>query len=412
MQAEMKAEVSQEAALVAENTAPGGEKLLTLDEMITQFSNPQTHENAAQAQMDPFSAMKATLEANQIPQTTKTEAPAPQAEIPAPQSEVPVATVATPQEASTTPEATPATNLSSPENKLNTEVPLSPAHESLGATPSLQTPNFETIKAEPTTPAETPNLAGGINLDQLTAMGTSPLSNPTLYPQTVTAQATAAKPSLKVAFLAGFAVLALSGVFFIKYQDVVMDLFAGTKPNTTITTLEPEHNAPALLTGEQLGTENEETSPEAESILPSEPIEVEGNFGEEEGAIQTIDLREEGEPTASENETSPEENQPSEALQEEKPENDALGAVEGLVGPLNNNDLLKQEIAAYQSKGQNLKEQGIAQNKKTMMKYGLAVEKSSQKLLDELANGGNIDISRWSAEKAQLDDYLAKATNA
>lgn len=411
MQAEIKPEASQEAALVAENTAPGGEKLLTLDEMITQFSNPQTHENAAQAQMDPFSAMKATLEADQAPQATKTEAPTPQREIPAPQSEVPVATVA-PQEGNTISETTPATNLSNLENKLNTEAPLSPAHESLGATPSLQTPNFETIKAEPTTPAETPNLAGGINLDQITAMGTSPLSNPTPYPQTVTAQAPAAKPSLKVAFLAGFAVLALSGVFFIKYQDVVMDLFADTKPNTTITTLEPEHNAPALLTGEQLGTGNEETSPEADPLLPSEPIEVEGNFGEEEGAIQTIDLREEGEPTASENETSPEENQPSEALQEEKPENDALGAVEGLVGPLNNNDLLKQEIAAYQSKGQNLKEQGIAQNKKTMMKYGLAVEKSSQKLLDELANGGNIDISRWSAEKAQLDDYLAKATNA
>lgn len=47
-----------------------------------------------------------------------------------------------------------------------------------------------------------------------------------------------------------------------------------------------------------------------------------------------------------------------------------------------------------------------------MMKYGLAVEKETQKLLDQLANGENIDISMWSDKKLILDDYLDKATNA
>lgn len=47
-----------------------------------------------------------------------------------------------------------------------------------------------------------------------------------------------------------------------------------------------------------------------------------------------------------------------------------------------------------------------------MMKYGLAVEKEAQKLLDQLANGENIDISTWSDQKVKLDDYLDKATNA
>lgn len=46
-----------------------------------------------------------------------------------------------------------------------------------------------------------------------------------------------------------------------------------------------------------------------------------------------------------------------------------------------------------------------------MIKYGLAVEKESEKILDRLANGENIDISIWSELKSQLDDYLTKATN-
>lgn len=93
-------------------------------------------------------------------------------------------------------------------------------------------------------------------------------------------------------------------------------------------------------------------------------------------------------------------------------QNDALGAVEGLVGPINNADLLKQEVSSYQKKGQELREAGTAQNKRVMIKYGLAVEKEAQKVLDELANGGNIDISKRSELKSQLDDYLAKASNA
>jgi hypothetical protein len=54
---------------------------------------------------------------------------------------------------------------------------------------------------------------------------------------------------------------------------------------------------------------------------------------------------------------------------------------------------------------------GTAQNKRIMIKYGLAVEKEAQKILDNLANGGNIDISTWSSLKTKLDGYLAKASN-
>ncbi len=90
---------------------------------------------------------------------------------------------------------------------------------------------------------------------------------------------------------------------------------------------------------------------------------------------------------------------------------DPLSSVESLVGPINNNDVIKQEITEYQRKGTELKEMGTAQNKRIMIKYGLAVEKEAQKILDDLANGGNIDISTWSSLKTKLDGYLEKASN-
>lgn len=88
-----------------------------------------------------------------------------------------------------------------------------------------------------------------------------------------------------------------------------------------------------------------------------------------------------------------------------------MSSVESLVGPINNNDVIKQEITEYQRKGTKLKETGTVQNKRIMIKYGLAVEKEAQKILDDLANGGNIDISTWSSLKTKLDGYLAKASN-
>jgi len=48
---------------------------------------------------------------------------------------------------------------------------------------------------------------------------------------------------------------------------------------------------------------------------------------------------------------------------------DPLSSVESLVGPINNNDVIKQEITEYQRKGTELKEMGTAQNKRIMIKY-------------------------------------------
>lgn len=169
-----------------------------------------------------------------------------------------------------------------------------------------------------------------------------------------------------------------------------------------------EHNAAelsgTLTTGDQLISE---TDSELLTEFPS--LDIESLPSEEpESDIQMIDLSGE----ASDLSTSQNSESQNPELVNSGETVDPLGAVEGLVGPIDNAELMKQEIMTYQQKGLELKEMGTSQNKRTMMKYGLAVEKEAQKLLDQLANGENIDISTWSAQKIILDDYLVKATNA
>ncbi len=152
---------------------------------------------------------------------------------------------------------------------------------------------------------------------------------------------------------------------------------------------------------------------EEDTFESLEEITLDELSSDEEKEIPLIDLSS-GEATTSN--TSGDTSLPSlPENQNQNPESgtvDPLGAVEGLVGPINNNDVIKQEVLEYQQKGQSLKEQGSAQAKKTMMKYGLAVEKEATDLLNTLANGGNITISERSALKLKLDNYLQTANNA
>ena len=90
---------------------------------------------------------------------------------------------------------------------------------------------------------------------------------------------------------------------------------------------------------------------------------------------------------------------------------DALNSVEDLVGPVNSNDVLGQEIELYRQKAQQIADTGRVQNVRMMVKWGTAVAKQVEKIQQELANGGNMTISEWNQKKAELDISLAKATN-
>ena len=258
---------------------------------------------------------------------------------------------------------------------------------------------------------------------------TNPLTNPTAYP---TVQATGNDGLMKkvLAGVGGVVLVALAGVMvYIKYP-----LMFGSggdtpqQPTTQSGTLQPQL---ALNTsGDQAdhfaaGQEGENTDQDTVTTLntgdnqsldgAASEVEVTSPIQEEE--VEDVVL---GDDTQnSQNTTGESEGQniatPSENTQESSNGNtqapDALNSVEDLVGPVNSNDVLGQEIELYRQKAQQIADTGRAQNVRMMVKWGTAVAKQVEKIQQELANGGNMTISEWNQKKAELDISLAKATN-
>ena len=258
---------------------------------------------------------------------------------------------------------------------------------------------------------------------------TNPLTNPTAYP---TVQAAGNDGMMKkiLAGVGGVVLVALAGVMvYIKYP-----LMFGSggdtpqQPTTQSGTLQPQL---ALNTsGDQAdhfaaGQEGENTDQDTVTTLntgdnqtldgAASEVEVTSPIQEEE--VEDVVL---GDDTQnSQNTTGESEGQniaaPSENTQESLSGNtqapDALNSVEDLVGPVNSNDVLGQEIELYRQKAQQIADTGRAQNVRMMVKWGTAVAKQVEKIQQELANGGNMTISEWNQKKAELDISLAKATN-
>ena len=258
---------------------------------------------------------------------------------------------------------------------------------------------------------------------------TNPLTNPTAYP---TIQAAGNDGMMKkiLAGVGGVVLVALAGVMvYIKYP-----LMFGSggdtpqQPTTQSGTLQPQL---ALNTsGDQAdhfaaGQEGENTDQDTVTTLntgdnqsldgAASEVEVTSPIQEEE--VEDVVL---GDDTQnSQNTTGESEGQniatPLENTQESSNGNtqapDALNSVEDLVGPVNSNDVLGQEIELYRQKAQQIADTGRAQNVRMMVKWGTAVAKQVEKIQQELANGGNMTISEWNQKKAELDISLAKATN-
>lgn len=371
-------------------------KLLNLDEMISHFSGKE-HIASVQATMDPFSAMKATLEAQHQEKSQSKEYYEDQA-TPDLISQAGLQIIQGNQEASSTPET---------ENQIPqpwTEISPRKMKEM-----PIQTLNLDTmIATEQAIPSEvqTPVI-------QQTLMSKGPLSNSTFsYPQLSTAPKKKQRKGISI-LLVSVLVLLIGGVAIMRYPDLFSFSWENS-PTIPIISNEKEHSsAPEqiLLTGVEntellSGNQEQDIFESLEEITLQEPP-----LDEEEIPLIDLSSWEETPSTSSGNFS-------SSSLPGIQNQNiatgsvDPLGAVESLVGPINNNDFLKQELLEYQQKGQYLKEQGSAQEKRTMMKYGLAVEKEATRLLNTLANGENITISEWSALKLKLDNYLQTANNA
>ena len=258
---------------------------------------------------------------------------------------------------------------------------------------------------------------------------TNPLTNPTAYP-TVQAAGNDGLMKKVLAGVGGVVLVALAGVMvYIKYP-----LMFGSggdtpqQPTTQSGTLQPQLALNA--SGDQAdhfaaGQEGENTDQDTVTTLntgdnqsldgAASEVEVTSPIQEEE--VEDVVL---GDDTQnSQNTTGESEGQniatPSENTQESSNGNtqapDALNSVEDLVGPVNSNDVLGQEIELYRQKAQQIADTGRAQNVRMMVKWGTAVAKQVEKIQQELANGGNMTISEWNQKKAELDISLAKATN-
>ena len=260
---------------------------------------------------------------------------------------------------------------------------------------------------------------------------TNPLTNPTAYP---TVQAAGNDGMMKkiLAGVGGVVLVALAGVMvYIKYP-----LMFGSggdtpqQPTTQSGTLQPQL---ALNTsGDQAdhfaaGQEGENTDQNSlvswdvvsNQTTDNSGTEVEVNTPVQEEEVEDVVLGgdEEASPASGENSVS---GLNTVSEQQKKTENttlsgdsapDALNSVEDLVGPVNSNDVLGQEIELYRQKAQQIADTGRAQNVRMMVKWGTAVAKQVEKIQQELANGGNMTISEWNQKKAELDISLAKATN-
>ena len=260
---------------------------------------------------------------------------------------------------------------------------------------------------------------------------TNPLTNPTAYPTVQTAGNDGLMKKV-LAGVGGVVLVALAGVMvYIKYP-----LMFGSggdtpqQPTTQSGTLQPQL---ALNTsGDQAdhfaaGQEGENTDQNSlvswdvvsNQATDNSGTEVEVNTPVQEEEVEDVVLGgdEEASPVSGENSVS---GLNTVSQQQQKTENttlsgdsapDALNSVEDLVGPVNSNDVLGQEIELYRQKAQQIADTGRAQNVRMMVKWGTAVAKQVEKIQQELANGGNMTISEWNQKKAELDISLAKATN-
>ena len=260
---------------------------------------------------------------------------------------------------------------------------------------------------------------------------TNPLTNPTAYP-TVQAAGNDGLMKKVLAGVGGVVLVALAGVMvYIKYP-----LMFGSggdtpqQPTTQSGTLQPQlalntsgDQADHFAAGQE-GENTDQNSLVSWDVVSNQAtdktgteVEVTTPVQEEEVEDVVLGGDEEASPASGENSVS---GLNTVSEQQKKTENttlsgdsapDALNSVEDLVGPVNSNDVLGQEIELYRQKAQQIADTWRAQNVRMMVKWGTAVAKQVEKIQQELANGGNMTISEWNQKKAELDISLAKATN-
>ena len=361
--------------------------------------------SAPHAEMDPFDAMRATLNQN-VTQNIEEPAVAPVNE--------PIQEVAPSMPVQESP------TIESIQAPVQEEA-VAPQLEPVAGKP-IGMLSLDEMIAQPV-----PTVAPTMNLDSMMDVSApDPLSNPVAYPPIgqPQSQATDSATTKLVAILGSFAlVIAVGFMAILKYPQEIQKIFginSDSSANVQVSefTGDQEHGSAELtgnlLTGDNLDqdlslTGSEEGTDIGEVTLDENQAETwddvqEVVLGGEDSSQETAEADQKSDSSQSSTSDLGTSTSSDQAV-------DALGAVEEIVGEVGANETLTQQIESFKLKAQQMADTGKAQGDRMMIKYGIYVVNQVKKVQEDIANGQKMSIAERNSLKSELELSLAKGQN-
>ena len=362
--------------------------------------------SAPHAEMDPFDAMRATLNQN-VTQNIEEPAVAP---------------------------------VNEPIQELVPSVPVqeSPTIESIQAPVQEEAvvPQLEPVAEKPIgmlsldemIAQPVPTVAPTMNLDSMMDVSAlDPLSNPVAYPPITQPQSQATNSGMTklVAILGSVAlVIAVWFMAILKYPQEIQKIFginSDSPANVQVSefTGDQEHGSAELtgnlLTGDNLDEDLSLTGSDEGTDIGE--VTLDENQAETWDDVQEVVLG--GDDSSQETAESDQKSDSSQSSTSDLGTSkgtsdqavDALGAVEEIVGEVGANETLTQQIESFKLKAQQMADTGKAQGDRMMIKYGIYVVNQVKKVQEDIANGQKMSIAERNNLKSELELSLAKGQN-
>lgn len=272
-----------------------------------------------------------------------------------------------------------------------------------------------------------PTVAPTMNLDSMMDVSApDPLSNPVAYPPITQPQSQATNSGMTklVAILGSFAlVIAVGFMAILKYPQEIQKIFginSDSSANVQVGefTGDQEHGSAELtdnlLTGDNLNedlalTGSDEGTDVGEVTLDENQAETwddvqEVVLGGDDSSQETAEADQKSDSSQSSTSDLGTSTSSDQAV-------DALGAVEEIVGEVGANETLTQQIESFKLKAQQMADTGKAQGDRMMIKYGIYVVNQVKKVQEDIANGQKMSIAERNSLKSELELSLAKGQN-
>ena len=354
--------------------------------------------SAPHAEMDPFDAMRATLNQN-VTQNIEEPAVVPVNE--------PIQEVAPSMSVQESP------TIESIQAPVQEEA-VAPQLEPVAEKP-IGMLSLDEMIAQPV-----PTVAPTMNLDSMMDVSApDPLSNPVAYPPIgqPQSQATNSATTKLIAILGSFAlVIAVGFMAILKYPQEIQKIFginSDSSANVQVSefTGDQEHGSAELtgnlLTGDNLNEDLALTGSDEGTDVGE--VTLDENQAETWDDVQEVVLG--GDDSSQETAESDQKSDSSQSSTSSDQAVDALGAVEEIVGEVGANETLTQQIESFKLKAQQMADTGKAQGDRMMIKYGIYVVNQVKKVQEDIANGQKMSIAERNNLKSELELSLAKGQN-